>query len=85
MNKWFAYCYVIMGIVASKQRKVDVDRFRGFCLEAMLVLKTFFPWANISWATHETMGHVADLMEAFGGTGLGHLSEVLLFIQYSEK
>ena len=79
MNKWFTYCYVTMGIVASK-RRVDVDRFRGFCLEGMLILKTFFPWALISWATHETLGHVADLMEAFGGFGLGHLSEVIFNI-----
>ena len=78
LRKWFGYVYVIMGIIKSKQRQVDCDRFHGFCFEAMVLLKTFFPWANISYAVHETMGHIADLMKWFGGTGLGHLSEVRL-------
>ena len=76
LNKWLSYCYVIIGIVQSKMRKVDCDSFRGYCFEAMVHLKTFFPWANISYACHEVMGHVADFMQAFGSTGLGHLSEV---------
>ena len=82
LNKWFTYCHVTIGIVASKMRKVDVDRFRGYCFEAMVHLKTFFPWALISYAVHETLGHIADFMEVFGCTGLGHLSEVPIFTTY---
>ena len=75
MNKWFQFCFIAMGIIQSK-RKVNMAWFKRFCHNAQVHLKTHFRWANIGYATHEIFSHVADFMEEFGGTGLGHLSEV---------
>ena len=82
MNKWFQFCFIAMGIIQSK-RKVNMPWFKRFCHNAQVHLKTHFRWANIGFATHEIFSHVADFMEEFGGTGLGHLSEVHLSNVYS--
>ena len=79
-KEWLTNIYVIIGVIQSKE-DVDCERFRELCEITMLKLKVVFPWALIGFSVHETLGHIVDIMEDFGGTGLGHISEVSTVLQ----
>ena len=68
---------VILRIMACT-RRVNVPEYRKFMKETNLLLIREFPWAAINWTLHGCLSHSADLMEIYGGRGLGDLSEEAL-------
>ena len=75
INKWLRYLYVVSGIIRSR-RKIRVAKFKQFCTDAMVHLKTKFEWKNVAEHVHEVLAHIWVAIEMNGGYGLGPFSEV---------
>ncbi len=69
---------VILRVVSSKQRQVDVDSFQQLCTETYLFLVQEFPWATVPSSIHRLLGHSADRIRLNEGHGLGLYSEEAL-------
>jgi hypothetical protein len=66
---------IILRIVSSKERLVDVDAFEQLCIETTLVLVEAFPWASFPQSVHPVLAHSAERIRSNGGHGLGLYSE----------
>jgi hypothetical protein len=66
---------VILRIVSSKERLVDVNAFEQLCIETTLVLVEAFPWASFPQSVHRVLAHLAERIRSNGGHGLGLYSE----------
>jgi hypothetical protein len=52
----------------------DLDELEGFCLETYVKLLELFPWASVPNSVHKALAHLAQVIAANGGFGLGQLS-----------
>ena len=84
INKWLRYLYVVSGIIRSR-RKIRVAKFKQFCTDAMVHLKTKFEWKNVAEHVHEVLAHVWVAIEMNGGYGLGPFSEVSVSCSVATK
>ena len=52
----------------------DLDELEGFCLETYVKVLELFPWASVPNSVHKALAHLAQVIAANGGFGLGQLS-----------
>ena len=60
-------------------------KFKQFCTDAMVHLKTKFEWKNVAEHVHEVLAHIWVAIETNGGYGLGPYSEVSVSCSVATK
>ena len=66
---------VVVKVINSQQRKVNVEKLQQICKEVNLKLVTTFPWAAISPSVHRILAHSPEVIQLNNGYGLGDGSE----------
>ena len=64
---------VILAVINSN-KKVNVDRYKQFCQEAMLLVKSV-PWIKFTPTAHAVLAHSPQLIEQNNAHGLLNFSE----------
>ena len=70
-------CAVIIRVANCTEPINDLDEFDNFCLETYIKILQLFPWISIPNTVHKGLAHLAQVMCANSGCGLGQLSEVI--------
>lgn len=75
---------IILRVLSSK-RKVDVEKYKNYCIETNVFLLTQFPrvihknlpgpWISITPSVHKVLAHSWELIQFNDGHGLGNLDE----------
>ena len=67
--------YVILRIISSKERKIDIDRFGHLCRSTYIGILIDFKWVDLTPTAHKVLAHSAELIKNNSQLGLGNLSE----------
>ena len=67
--------YVILRIISSKNRKIDLEAFSSLCRSTYVNILTNFEWVDLTPSAHKVLAHSAELVEKNMCMGIGHLSE----------
>ena len=73
---------VIIRIANCKEYINDLDELNNFCLETYIKVLELFPWLEIPETVHKLLAHLAQVIAANGGRGLGNLSEVFIKVYF---
>jgi hypothetical protein len=66
---------VILRVINSKFRQVDIDSLQELCLKTYLEIVVKFPWASVTTSLHRLVGHSSERIKLNDGFGLGDCSE----------
>ena len=66
---------IILRVISSKAKEIDVESFEEFCLTTYLLLIQSFPWASVPQSIHRILAHSAERIRINDNFGLGNLSE----------
>ena len=66
---------VILRIISSKDRKIDVYQFRLFCRNTYIDILVHFKWVVLTPTAHKVLAHAAELISNNSDLGLGNFSE----------
>ena len=75
IKKLHEYVSILLRVLVSKSREVDIQGYEQQCLEAYQLIPRVFPWASIPQSVHRVLAHSAERMRANDCCGLGMLSE----------
>ena len=66
---------VILRIISSKNRKIDMNKFGNLCTSTYIDILTHFDWVDLTPTVHKVLAHSAELVANNLCMGIGHLSE----------
>ena len=66
---------IILRIISSKNRKIDLDLFAALCTKTYIDILTHFKWADLTPSLHKVLAHAPELVDKNMCMGLGDLSE----------
>ena len=73
---------VILRIISSKGRQIDVDIFSNLCTNTYIDILIHLAWADLTPTAHKILAHSAELVKNNSCLGVGHLSEEGLEAQH---
>ena len=74
--------YVILRIISSKARQIDMGKFGNLCTSTYIAILIHFTWVNLTPTVHKILAHSAELIQNNSCLGVGHLSEEGLEVQH---
>ena len=66
---------LILKIISTKSKEIDVHKFENFCITTYLHLAQSFPWTSIPPSIHRILAHSAEKIKMNDNYGLGAFSE----------
>ena len=74
--------YVILKIIFSKARQIDIGKFGNLCTSTNIAILIHFTWVNLTSTVHKILAHSAELIKNNACLGVSHLSEEGLEAQH---
>ena len=75
LKKLHLNLYIILRIISSKNRKIDLERFGNHCRNTYLSILLEFSWFDLTPTVHKVLAHAAELISNNACLGLGNFSE----------
>ena len=73
---------VILRIISSKNRQIDIEKFGQLCSSTYLLILIHFTWVYLTPTVHKILSHSTELIKNNACLGVGNLSEEGLKAQH---